>query len=187
MKKAFEEKMHAHMLRRRLGSNSHGDLRRRDRKRIVGGSIRKRGLQSEHKILSVDSGLKIHLLLRRSAAPKITHTRPPTQKGRKKIIGGPLQTRRRISRKPKATVFWCIYIAIHGHLLHQTTFTPGTLYNFYTRHLLHQTPSTPDTCYTRQLLQQTAFTPGTLYTRNLLPAHPPKSVGKWSLAAQSKK
>ena len=81
-------------------------------------------------------------------------------------------TRRRISRKPKATVFWCIYIAIHGHLLHLTTFTPGTLYNFYTRHLLHQTPSTPDTFYTRHLLHQTTFTTNNFYTRHPLHQKP---------------
>ncbi len=84
-------------------------------------------------------------------------------------------TRRRISRKPTATVFWCIYIAIHGHrnfyttqFLQQTTFTPGTL---CTRNLLHQTPLTPNTFYTRQFLQQTIFTPGSLYkiaTRHFL-------------------
>ena len=57
--------------------------------------------------------------------------------------------------------------------LHQTTFTPGTLYNFtldtfYTRHLLHQTPVTPDSFYNKQLLRQAPFTPETFYP----PTHP---------------
>ena len=77
------------------------------------------------------------------------------------------KTRCRISRRPKATVFWCISQS-HGHLLHQTTFTPGTLYNFYTRHLLHQAPSTPDTSYTKHLLHKTLFTPDNFYNKQLL-------------------
>ena len=54
--------------------------------------------------------------------------------------------------------------------LQQTTFTRGTLDNFYIRHLLHQAPSTPTphTLYTTQLLQPTVFAPGTLLTKNLL-------------------
>ena len=55
--------------------------------------------------------------------------------------------------------------------LQQTAF-PGTLYNFYTRHLLHQTPLRPNTFYTRQLWQQTTFTPSTLDTRHPLNQKP---------------
>ena len=78
-----------------------------------------------------------------------------------------LKTRSRVSRKPKTTVFWCVYIAIHGQwtpftpynfctrqLLQQTTFAPGTLCNFYTRHLLHQTIFTTNNFYTRHPLQR---------------------------------
>ena len=56
------------------------------------------------------------------------------------------------------------------HLLHQTTFIPGTSSpeTFYTRHLLHQTHFTRGTFYTRHLLHQPAFTPDTFYTNQLL-------------------
>ena len=61
-------------------------------------------------------------------------------------------------------------------LLQQNTFTPGTLDNFYIRHLWHQTttnnfytrhPFTPDTC-TGYLLHQKPFAPETFHTRHLL-------------------
>ena len=66
-----------------------------------------------------------------------------------------------------------------GQLLQQNIFTPGTLDNFYTRHLWHQTtfttnnfytrhPFTPDIFYTRRLLHQTPLTPGTFYNRQFL-------------------
>ena len=46
------------------------------------------------------------------------------------------------------------------HLLHQTAFTPSTL---YTKHHLHQRPFTPNNFYTRDLLHQTAFAKQILY------------------------
>ncbi len=110
------------------------------------------------------------------------------------------KTRRRISRKPKATVFLMHFIAIIGHLLHQTPFTPYNVYNkqflhqapftiflaldtFYTRHLLHQTIFSTNNFYTRHPLHQKPFTPDTFYTRHLLhqtpcppPVAPPKKT-----------
>ena len=83
------------------------------------------------------------------------------------------KNRRRISRKPKATVFGCIYITIHGHLyttqlLHQAPFTIFTLDTFYTRHLLHQTPVTPHNFYNKQFLHQAPFTPDNFYNKQFL-------------------
>ena len=84
---------------------------------------------------------------------------------------------------PKATVFWCIYIApwtpFTSHnfytrhplqLLHQTPVTPHNFYNnFYTRHPLHQKPFTPDTFYFwHQTPFTTTFTTNKFYTKHPL-------------------
>lgn len=75
------------------------------------------------------------------------------------------RTRRRKSRKPKATAFRFIYITIHGRLSHQTTFTQATIHNFSfipdTFHTTH--PATPYNFYNKQIFQE-PFAPETFCT-----------------------
>ena len=68
-------------------------------------------------------------------------------------------------------LLFLLLLCVRGNFLHHTS--------FYTRNLLHQTPFTPNTLYINRLLHHTfhtqlshlsyTFTPTSFYTRHLLP------------------
>ena len=84
-----------------------------------------------------------------------------------------LQPKQFLHQVPFTPAAFCAKQIYSRHLLHQTTFTPSTLYTrnplrqIGAKQLLHYTPLTPDSFYTKQLLHQTAFTPNNLYNKQV--------------------